>query len=45
MINVNGLLESLPTSGLGMLGVFVVMGAIYVSIKLLCWLIRPKKEQ
>ena len=45
MLNINTFLESLPTSGLGLLGVFIVMAAIYVCIRILCRVLAPNKKE
>ena len=42
-INVNRFLEALPLAGIGMLGVFVVIVAIFICVKLLT-LIKGKDE-
>ena len=35
-MNINALLETLPTSLWGMLGIFIVITVIYIAVKALC---------
>ncbi len=44
MINFNAFLQTLPICGLGLLGVFIVMGAIYLSVYLLCRILAKKEK-
>ncbi len=44
MFNVNRLLEALPIAGIGMLGVFIVITAIFLTVKLLGVLFKDKEE-
>lgn len=43
-MNINGLLKALPIAGIGMLGVFVVIIAIFLSVKLLGVLFKDKEQ-
>lgn len=42
-MNVQGFLDSLPILLYGMVGIFVVIGIIAVSIKLMAWIFPYKK--
>ena len=44
MFNVDRLLEALPVAGIGMLGVFIVVTAIFLSVKLLGALFKDKEQ-
>jgi len=44
MIHFDAFLKTLPICGLGLLGVFIVMGAIYLSVWLLCRLTGKTKK-
>jgi len=44
MLQVQTFLETLPICGLGLAGVFIVMAAIYLSVRLLCGVLSPKKK-
>jgi hypothetical protein len=42
-MNIQGFLDSLPVLLYGMVGIFVVIGIIFVSIKLMGWIFPYKK--
>lgn len=42
--SIERLFEALPIAGAGMLGVFIVIAAILVVVKLLCRLFKEDKE-
>lgn len=43
-INVEAFMDSLPTMGLGMLGIFIVTGIIVLTITALNFFTRPPKK-
>ncbi len=42
-INVDAFLDSLPTMGLGMLGIFIVTGIIVLTVGALNFFTKPRK--
>ena len=42
-INVDAFLDSLPTLGLGMLGIFIVTGIIVLTVGALNFFTKPRK--
>lgn len=45
MLNIDNFMEALPIAGTGMLGVFAVITAIFLSVKILCRLLKDKEEK
>ena len=44
-IDVQAFLSTLPIMGLGMLGIFIVILAIMLSVKIMSYLTTPKKDK
>jgi len=45
MLHLNEFLQTLPICGLGLAGVFIVMAAIYLCVRLLCGVLSKKKAE
>ena len=45
MLNFENFMETLPISGLGLLGVFIVMALVYISVKVLCRLFKADHDK
>ncbi len=45
MFHVKEFLEAVKISSLGYLGIFIVMLIVFLSVKLLCTLLRERKEK
>ena len=45
MLNIDTFMEALPIAGAGMLGVFIVITAIFLAVKILCRLLKDKEEK
>ena len=44
-MNIDALIDSLPIVGWGMLGIFIVIGVIMLSVVILTKIFPPKKDE